>query len=643
MCGFVVLFNRGGQPVDPPVLTAMTDLQRHRGPDDQGFHFCCLASRRSYAWQRGATVGQGGNVGLGFNRLSILDLSADGHQPMASDDGQIVLVFNGEIYNAFDIRPQLEQAGHRFRSRTDTEVLLHGYLQWGARGLLGRLNGMFALCIVDLRNGSIFAARDRLGIKPLYYWDDSASGTLALSSESKSLLAHPKFQARLNTERLPEYLKYRFLAGNETLLAGVNQVAPGECIGIDRDGIRCERWWRLPPATAATAPLQSSVDTVDNQLSQAVKRQLLSDVPLGCQLSGGVDSSLINLYAARAAGDRLGAFSLLFDDPKFSEEHWVEQAARTANVARHDFTLDSAVFADRIERASWHLDQPLNHPNSVALYYLAEQSREFVTVLLSGEGADELYGGYVRFLYQQLRPGIGPFARAVRPFARVHRALDKRFDFNRDPVGAAVAASGVVGDAAVASLLGRGEVQGVDNHRRAMFEQGSDRTLLGRMLEYESRTYLVDLLLRQDKMTMAHSLENRVPFLDHELIETVRREVPLSHLVRLRLRPSAARVSSTKIVLKHLAARYFGWPFVLRPKSGLGIPLRQFFKHPRMYQYVREELLGGIHSRGWIDVAPLIRVANNLDHARGEEIDLLWIGCALEIWARQFIDGKQPA
>ena len=382
MCGIAGFVNLDGAPADAGVLGAMTDIIRHRGPDDRGT--LCLSLR-------GGTP----DIALGFQRLKILDLSSRGHQPMASPDGSTALLFNGEIYDAFDYKAELERDGYRFRSSTDTEVILALYERVGLERMLERLNGMFAIVIADTRRGVVHLLRDRVGIKPLY-WTQCGT-TVLFASEAKAFLAHPAFRAEIDPAEVDELLAFRYVAGEASLLKGVRHVQPGHRLTITPDGVKQTRYWSIPDPEKLRLSREDAVDRLDHLLGRSVKAQLRSDVNVGCQLSGGVDSSLVTVLARSHHGSDLNAFSIVFDEPKFSEEQWILTAAATARAASHRFVFDEAAFIGALDAASWHMDQPIGHPNSLALWLLARHSREHATVLLTGEGADELFGGYRRF------------------------------------------------------------------------------------------------------------------------------------------------------------------------------------------------------------------------------------------------------
>ncbi len=623
--------------MDPGVLQAMAELQRHRGPDDQGFRLFSLDRAESVELTPGAEASsEPFEAGVGFNRLSILDLSDHGHQPMSTPDGRVFIAFNGEVYNAFDYRAELEADGVRLRSRTDTEILLHLYRKYGFEGMLARANGMFAICLVDLDRRELFLARDRLGIKPLYLAEQD--GQLLFSSEVKSFLAVPEFSAEIDSERLDEYLMFRYCAGEGFLLRNVRQLAPGAWLRIGPDGRRGGRYWSVPDGAKVRRTEAEAVEAFEGHLRASVKRRLLSDVKIGCQLSGGIDSTLTSVFARADLGADMDTFSVVFDDPRVSEDPWIRQASDYVDAVSHRYTFTADYFAEHLDRATWHLDQPLNHPNSVAIYFLAENARDHVTVFLSGEGADELLGGYTRYYFGLLRP----FVRAGIPFlARVPRFGDRfatAFGSARtDPVDWLIAATAYQSPSAIRALRPEARIEHVMSKRRAVFEQGSG-SYLSRSLRYDLSTYLVDLLVRQDKMTMAHSMENRVPFLDHELVEFAR-TLEDDLLVRRRLSPRQTRMRNTKVLLKKMAARHFDADFVYRKKAAFVIPVTDYFSAGSFVSVMEERVLPGIRRRGWLEAGGVESWWNALRAGAGaDRVESMWIAVALEIWAQQFMD-----
>ena len=601
MCGIAGFVNMDGAPADAGVLEAMTDMIRHRGPDDRGT--LCLSLRGGIP-----------DTALGFHRLKILDLSDRGHQPMTSPDGSTALLFNGEIYNGLDCKAELERDGYRFRSSTDTEVILALYERCGLERMLGRLNGMFAIVIADTRRGVVHLIRDHIGVKPLY-WAQQGT-TVLFASEAKAFLSHPAFRAEIDPAEVDELLAFRYVAGEASLLKGVRHVQPGHCLTITPDGVREARYWSIPDHPEKLRLSQDdAVDRLGHLLGRSVHLQLRSDVKVGCQLSGGVDSSLITVLAASHHGADLGAFSIVFDEPRFSEERWILSAAATARADSHRFVFDEAAFIGALDAASWHMDQPISHPNSLALWLLAQRSREHAAVLLSGEGADELFGGYARF-YDAHASANG----SCRP--RVHELVDTF-----------IRATQFHSEARLSKLRPAANLQPAIEKRRALFQEGhADH--LSNCLKYELRTHLVDVLVRQDKMMMGHGVENRVPFLDRQVIEFAR-ALPAEHLVGTSI---PGGVPGTKIVVKELARRSFDAAFVYRRKSAFNLPLAQYFRSGAFVALMEDRLLPGMASRGLVDVSVVRRWWRRALSAPSTT-EGFWIPVALELWAEQFIDG----
>jgi asparagine synthase (glutamine-hydrolysing) len=571
---------------------------RHRGPDDRGTLRLSL---------RGGAA----DTALGFQRLAILDPSIRARQPMLSPDGAVALLFNGEMYNAFEVRAELERDGYRFRTTTDTEVVLALYECVGLDGLLQRLDGMFAAVIVDTRHAIVHLVRDRLGIKPLYWTQCGRS--VVFASETKALLAHPAFRAEIDPAQLDELLAFRYLAGEATLLRNVRHVAPGHRLTIGAAGVAETRYWSIPEHQEKL-PLsrEGVVDRLDHLLCRSVGAQLRSDVSLGCQLSGGIDSSLVTLRA-RAQRDDVNAFSIVFKEPRFSEEHWISTAATAAGVTSHRFVFDEAVFMRALDAASWHMDQPISHPNSLALWWLAERSHDRAKVLLTGEGADELFGGYARFT----------------------ACVDDNGPVMHDPVDTFIRSTAFHSEARLAKLRPEADLAPAIEKRRAIFrEGGADH--LSNCLRYEMRTHLVDLLLRQDKMTMAHGVESRVPFLDQHIVDFAR-ALPAEHLVRPAT-PDGNAV--TKVVVKGLARRSFDAAFVDRRKSAFNLPLAQYFRSAAFVTLMEDRLLPGMQSRGLVDVQVVRRWWRRALSAPATT-EAFWIVVALELWAQQFIDRRR--
>ena len=634
MCGIAGFVNLDGGPVNLRVLKRMADIQRHRGPDDQGIGVFSLPGGR-YQAVDGVELPAGQDVfngALGFNRLKILDLSQHGHQPMANAAGTVILAFNGEIYNAFDYKRELEASGFHFRSRTDTEVILYLYEKYGLDGMLERLNGMFALAIVDLRSRQVHLVRDHLGIKPLYW--TTVGRTVLFASETKAFLAYPGFEPEIDPEVVDEYLTYRFVAGERSLLKGVRSLRPGTVLTLGANGVATRRYWEVPDGPKDKWTEAEGLAQLDMVLRNSVSSQLLSDVKVGCQLSGGIDSSMVTLFARSGFAADMDTFSVIFEDPHYSEEHWISIAARAARADSHRFPFTPEVFFGLLDKATWHMDQPMGHPNSLGIWLLAQRSRALVTVLLSGEGADEVLGGYHRFFYAGLRPTVSPWLPLLKLAPRMAHRLERQFGGH--PVDAFIAASSFQRPEEVLRIRPEANLEQLMVSRREIFAEGkSDH--LSNCLKYEMQTYLVDLLIRQDKMTMANSMENRVPFLDRHVV-ALARSLPVTSLVSDQMARRRAPVHGTKVALKKLARRTFDDAFVYRRKSGFSLPLPQYFQDRRFETLMEERLLPGMARRGLVGAGAVRDQWNALSTTPGGASETLWISVALELWAQAFVD-----
>jgi asparagine synthase (glutamine-hydrolysing) len=636
MCGIAGFLNLDQRPADPDVLARMTGIQRHRGPDDQGHRLFSLQSGKSVEYLPGGSRQTSLEGGLGFNRLSILDLSRNGHQPMTNADASVILAFNGEVYNANEYRPELQRAGYRFRSGTDTEVLLYLYEHYGLTGMLERANGMFAIVIVDLKTRALSIARDHLGIKP-FYWA-VAGQTLLFASEVKSFLVHPAFRAELDQDNVDEYLAFRYCAGERHLLRGVNQLRPGHLLQVVNGTIGLKRYWEIPDQREkVTISFSEAVDQFDALLQKSVKSQLLSDVKVGCQLSGGIDSSVVTKVARMHGDADMDSFSIIFRDPAFSEEAWITQAARVADVDSHRYHFSEGSFFDNFERACWHLDQPLNHPNSLGIYLLAEKASKLVTVLLSGEGADELLGGYPRFYHAALRPRCEPWRPVLGWVPGIGPKFTRLFgDGTVSPVDLFLLEECFQDPEQMRQVRPEFGLERVLEGRRSMFLEGRGDHV-DNCLKYDMQTYMADLLVRQDKMTMAHSMENRVPFLDRELVSFVR-SLPIEYLVGSRIYRRDTRMRNTKKILKELAGRFFDPSFVHRRKSGFALPLASYFGQPRFRELMHDRLLPGIRARGVFKPETIERWWHQVSNDGRPVHEALWIAVSFELWAQRTLD-----
>ena len=634
MCGITGYINLNGKPVrSSHIIRKMLLVQKHRGPDDSGIRAFSLKSRSSFELTVNETVqiDRDYEAVLGFNRLSILDLSMNGHQPMASPDEKVLLTLNGEIYNAFDYKKELTDWGYRFKSTTDTEVVLALYLKYGFRGMIDRLNGMFAIVIADLNAGKLYIARDRFGIKPMYYI--STPEMLAFSSELKSFNYLDNFHFQLEEKQLNEYLIFRNnLEG--TLFKDIQSLEPGHYITFTHSaGLSKHRYFDVNQYARETGN-DMSFDVLEKQLgnglSKSVNSQLMSDVKLGCQLSGGVDSSLVTWFANQnSSKGQFESVSIVFDDPRFNEEKYIDRVAEQLNISAHKFPLDASYYLQHIEKASWHFEAPVNHPNTIGIYLLSQRAKEHVTVLLSGEGADEVFGGYHWYYninYPFLsRRFLSEIKNSIRNPVRILNYLN--------PGYRAISATAYM-EAGMARQLFPGFDPLSSSQSRKSLYKSLNGSPFDRQVKYEMQTYLPDLLIRQDKMSMAHSIENRVPFLDNEVVENSFK-IPEKYLM---LRNSPEGRNTEKYLLKKLTAGVFGNDFAFRDKMGFGIPLKQFFADRQFSEYLTDIILPGIRERGVFNPNKINQWLSGLSAVSYHELEALWIAIAFEIWAKTYLD-----
>jgi len=390
MCGICGIIHLDGQPVDYNLLESMTSVLTHRGPDDCGYH-----------------LDQG--LGLGFRRLSIIDLTA-GRQPMANEDGTVWVVFNGEIYNFRELRASLQQQGHIFRTAADTEVIVHGYETWGD-DVVQHLNGMFAFALWDSRRQKLLLARDRLGIKPLFYtWHRQ---TLAFASEIKSLLLLPGGDAAVSSRGVFEYFSQHFIPGADTIYRDIRKLRPGEILVLAEGKLRIKQYWQASVTCGRERRPTEWCEELRHRLTEAVQRQLVADVPLGVFLSGGIDSSAITAVMARSGLKEVRTFSVGFDVPKYDETRYAQLVSRHLGTTHETFRL-TAASTDILPQLLWHLDEPLADATIIPTYLLSDRTRRHVTVALSGEGGDELFAGYTQYQGMQLNRALARLPLGVR-------------------------------------------------------------------------------------------------------------------------------------------------------------------------------------------------------------------------------------
>jgi asparagine synthase (glutamine-hydrolysing) len=610
-------------------LNVMRDVITHRGPDEAGTY-----------WD--------GQAGLAHRRLSIVDL-ASGQQPLSNEDETVWVVFNGEIYNHQEVRPVLEASGHRYRTRCDTETIVHAYEQWGD-ACVEHFRGMFAFAIWDAKRRRLLLARDRMGIKPLYW--ALRDGRLIFGSEIKSILESGSVRAEANDRAIPELLGTRYLSGEETLFKGIHRLLPGHVLAFENGVATSRQWWDVPVGQERPDVEQLSDEEAVSQfrakLEDAVRTRLMADVPLGMFLSGGLDSSAIAALMAGLIDRPLQTFSVAFKQRAFSELDYARQVATAINAKAHEIVIDEADFFGALPRLVWHEDEPMAHPSSVPLYFVSKLASEHVKVVLTGEGSDELLAGYGKYPRALANWRAGAFwslaPEAIRDFmsntviprmpGRVARYAKRSFlAMPRTPEAMFFDNFAAIGLRRQASLLDPrlGALATPDAYRasRAYFDRPNGHsTTLDRLLYTDLKTYLVELLMKQDQMSMAASIESRVPFLDHHLVEFAAALPP-----RMKLRGL-----TTKWILRKAVTPLLPPEILARRKMGFPVPF-SFWLRGGGADVARDVLLDSrARQRGVTDAAA---VATLIDaHAAGttDAGDALWSLLNLELWYRTFID-----
>ena len=608
MCGFVGFTNYIKD--DGTVINAMMDKIVHRGPDSAGFY-------------------TDADIALGFRRLSIIDLS-EGNQPMFNEDGSLVLVFNGEIYNFKDLRQELEAQGHTFANNSDSEVLLHGYEQWG-EDLVKRLRGMFAFVIYNKADGSVFGARDMFGIKPFYY--TVTENTFMFGSEIKSFLAHPEFEKQLNEEALAHYLSFQYSPTEETFFKGVYKLPPAHYFTFKNGKMKKTRYFR-PDFKATPGVLDYFADEVDKTVRESVAAHKIADVEVGSFLSSGIDSSYI---AETANVDK--TFTVGFeshDGDRYNEIHYAKEFADTIGVENISKVITPTEYWETFPTIQYHMDEPLADPAAIALYFVSKLASEHVKVVMSGEGADELFGGYRIYqepltltAYDKLPFGVRrviskicehlPQKHGINYLVRRGKTIEERF----------------IGNANIFSKKERDELLKSDVAKHApepkilcdkFYDEVADKDTVTKMQYLDINMWLMgDILLKADKTSMANSLELRVPFLDKKVMELAQ-TIPLDCRVN---------TQTTKLALRRAAEKTLPERTAKKDKLGFPVPIREWLREEKYYNTVKEEFTSDTAEK-YFNTDKLLKM---LDKHRSGKVDLsrkIWTVYTFLVWYKQY-------
>lgn len=621
MCGIVGWIDWEQPERAPDRLRAMCDTIVHRGPDGAGYY-------------------EDGPVHLGHRRLSIIDLST-GDQPMSNEDGRVWIVFNGEIFNFQELRSDLAQRGHVFKTHSDTETIVHAYEEFGA-ACVDRLRGQFAFALWDGRREELFLARDRMGQKPLYYFHDGRR--LVFGSELKALLAHGDVPREIDPEALAAYLRYRYVPDPLSIWSGVKKLPPAHWMVVSRAGVRIERYWEPAFDQPLDIDEPQALEQLDALLAEATRLQMISDVPLGMFLSGGIDSSLLTAYMARASTSPIKTFCIGFEERTHDERTYARQVAEKFGTEHEEYVVrpDALVALEEIVR---FCDEPFADESALPVYYLSKMTRQRVTVALNGDGGDESFAGYSRYKallqfnrFRQLpgwaqRCAVATANVAVRTPLKKIRALRRLHDW-AEVMGAS---DGEVYERAIslwpgsmALLAGPRLPKAAANGSMRIahwYDRCPSTDTIQRVLYADQHAYLPgDLLVKADRMTMAHSLEGRSPLLDHHVVDFAAR-LPGSLKVR---------GGCLKYLLKKLLERHFPPTFIQRPKMGFSVPVGAWLRNELrdvLLDHVRDSV---VCRAGWLESAGVQKLVDR--HLAGErnEQAFLWTFLVLEHWYRRW-------
>lgn len=598
ICGFTGNIDNKEQ-----ILTNMMNKIIHRGPDSGGQH-----------------IGDG--IALGFRRLSIIDLE-EGSQPMYNEDNSIVITFNGEIYNHRELRAELMAKGHVFRNHADTEVLIHAYEEYG-QDMLNRLRGMFAFVIWDSKTKTLFGARDFFGIKPFYY--GMIDGELVYGSELKSILEYPKYEKQMNEEALENYLTFQYSVLPETFFKGIFKLMPAHCFTFQDGKLDIHRYWEPEFTSDDSKTLEEWVEDIDRVFQDSVKMHKISDVEVGSFLSSGVDSSYV---AASFQGDK--TFSVGFDYEKYNETDYAKALSEKLNLTNHSKLITTEEYWDAIPKIQYHMDEPLADPSAIALYFVSQTAAKHVKVSMSGEGADEFFGGYN--IYKEPF-ALAPMKKVPKPVRKAMACLVSAVPFSFKGKNYIIRASKdveerFIGNAFMFDVKGRERILKNPTGRydfkaltKPFYDQVAEKDDVTKMQYIDMHFWLIgDILLKADKMSMAHSLEVRVPFLDKEVFETARKL------------PTRFKVNdkNTKFAMRQAAHKYLPDMVAEKKKLGFPVPTRIWLREDKYYKIIREAFTSETAER-YFKTKELMRLLDRHKAGKEDNSRKIWTVYMFLVW-----------
>lgn len=604
MCGFCGFTGQIASPEE--ILEKMKQKIIHRGPDSGGSHF-------------------GEGIAMGFRRLSFLDLEG-GHQPIYNETGDLIITFNGEIYNHMELREELEAKGHIMGSHADTEVLLHGYEEWG-EALLQRLRGMFAFVIWDAKTQTLFGARDFFGIKPFYY--TLADGDLIYASEIKSILEHPAVKKAVNPVALENYLTFQYSVLEETFFQGIFKLMPAHCFTFHAGKLEIKRYWEPVFEPDHSKTLEEYVDEIDAAMQDSIQAHKIADVEVGSFLSSGVDSSYV---AACFQGDK--TFTVGFDYEKYNEIDYAKALSEKIKIDNYSHLISEQEYWDAIERVQYHMDEPLADPSAIALYFVARTAAQYVKTSMSGEGADELFGGYN--IYREPHDLL-PLTRLPRPVRKglgaVAQKLPKMKGKNYLIRGSKDLQERFIGNAFMLNEAERERIlkqpTGKFHHTvltKPFYDKAAGLDDVTKMQYIDIHFWLIgDILLKADKMSMAHSLEVRVPFLDRVVFD-VARKIPTEYKVTK---------ENTKYAMRQAAHRYLPDMVAEKKKLGFPVPIRVWLREEKYYNIVKD----AFHSAAAQEYFKTEEIMKYLDEHKAGKADnsrKIWTVYMFLVWHKAF-------